>query len=194
MDSEITIRTAAIEDAQALLDIYAYYVEETAITYEYDVPSLAEFESRIAHTLEEYPYLVAEMDGKIVGYSYAGAFHPRAAYHWGAEMTVYLDHTVRGHQIGAKLYSLVEEILKAQGVIKTIALITPPPSEEEKKIYNSVAFHEKMGYQMLGCMNYAGYKFNRWYQVVVMEKMIGIPEEHMQPIKTFDEVRNLFAL
>lgn len=90
MDSEITIRTAAIEDAQALLDIYAYYVEETAITYEYDVPSLAEFESRIAHTLEKYPYLVAEMDGKIVGYSYAGAFHPRAAYHWGAEMTVYL--------------------------------------------------------------------------------------------------------
>ena len=174
MDSEIIIRTAAIEDAQALLDIYAYYVEETAITYEYDVPSLAEFESRIAHTLEKYPYLVAEMDGKIVGYSYAGAFHPRAAYHWGAEMTVYLDHTVRGHQIGAKLYSLVEEILKAQGVIKTIALITPPPSEEEKKIYNSVAFHEKMGYQMLGCMDYAGYKFDRWYQVVVMEKMIGL--------------------
>ena len=63
MDSEITIRTAAIEDAQALLDIYAYYVEETAITYEYDVPSLAEFKSRIAHTLERYPYLVAEMDG-----------------------------------------------------------------------------------------------------------------------------------
>lgn len=194
MDSEIIIRTAAIEDAQALLEIYAYYVEETAITYEYDVPSLAEFESRIAHTLEKYPYLVAEMDGKIVGYSYAGAFHPRAAYHWGAEMTVYLDHTVRGHQIGAKLYSLVEEILKAQGVIKTIALITPPPSEEEKKIYNSVAFHEKMGYQKLGCMDYAGYKFDRWYQVVVMEKMIGIPTEHMKTIKTFDEVRSLFSL
>lgn len=194
MDSEIIIRTAAIEDAQALLDIYAYYVEETAITYEYDVPSLTEFKSRIAHTLEKYPYLVAEMDGKIVGYSYAGAFHPRAAYHWGAEMTVYLDHTVRGRQIGAKLYSLVEEILKAQGVIKTIALITPPPSEEEKKIYNSVAFHEKMGYQMLGCMDYAGYKFDRWYQVVVMEKMIGTPTEHMKTIKTFDEVRSLFSL
>ncbi len=194
MDSEIIIRTAAIEDAQALLDIYAYYVEETAITYEYDVPSLAEFKSRIAHTLEKYPYLVAEMDGEIVGYSYAGAFHPRAAYHWGAEMTVYLDHTVRGHQIGAKLYSLVEEILKVQGVIKTIALITPPPNEEEKKIYNSVAFHEKMGYQMLGRMDYAGYKFDRWYQVVVMEKMIGMPTEHMKPIKTFDEVRALFSL
>ena len=194
MDSEIIIRTAAIEDAQALLDIYAYYVEETAITYEYDVPSLAEFKSRIAHTLEKYPYLVAEMDGEIVGYSYAGAFHPRAAYHWGAEMTVYLDHTVRGHQIGAKLYSLVEEILKVQGVIKTIALITPPPNEEEKKIYNSVAFHEKMGYQMLGRMDYAGYKFDRWYQVVVMEKMIGMPTEHMKPIKTFDEVRTLFSL
>ena len=194
MDTEITIRTATIEDAQALLDIYAYYVEETAITYEYDVPSLMEFKSRIAHTLEQYPYLVAELDGRIVGYSYAGAFHPRAAYRWGAEMTVYLDHTVRGHHIGVKLYSLVEEILKAQGVIKTIALITPPPSEEEKKIYNSVAFHEKMGYRLVGCLDYSGYKFDRWYQTVFMEKIIGTPTEHMQPIKTFDEVRGLFSL
>ena len=194
MDSEITIRTATIEDAPALLGIYAYYVEETAITYEYEVPSLAEFKSRIAHTLEKYPYLVAELDGKIVGYSYAGTFHPRVAYHWGAEMTVYLDHTVRGHHIGVKLYSLVEEILKAQGVIKTIALITPPPSEEEKKIYNSVAFHEKMGYRMAGCLNYSGYKFDRWYQTVFMEKIIGTPTEHMQPIKTFEEVRALFSL
>ena len=194
MDTEITIRTATIEDAQALLDIYAYYVEETAITYEYDVPSLMEFKSRIAHTLEQYPYLVAELDGRIVGYSYAGAFHPRAAYRWGAEMTVYLDHTVRGHHIGVNLYSLVEEILKAQGVIKTIALITPPPSEEEKKIYNSVAFHEKMGYRLVGCLDYSGYKFDRWYQIVFMEKIIGTPTEHMQPIKTFDEVRGLFSL
>lgn len=80
MKPEIKIRVAAVEDAQALLDIYGYYVEKTAITYEYEVPSLAEFRNRILHVLENYPYLVAEVNGKIVGYAYAGRFHSRAAY------------------------------------------------------------------------------------------------------------------
>ena len=71
------IRMAGLEDAAALLAIYAPYVRETAITFEYDVPSEKEFAGRIAHTLEKFPYLVAENDGEIVGYAYAGAFHPR---------------------------------------------------------------------------------------------------------------------
>ena len=91
MEQKIIIRAAKPEDAQALLDIYGYYVEKTAITYEYEIPTLDEFKKRIIHTLESYPYLVAEADGKIVGYAYAGFFRTRAAYGWDAELTVYID-------------------------------------------------------------------------------------------------------
>ena len=94
------IRMAGLEDAAALLAIYAPYVRETAITFEYDVPSEKEFAGRIAHTLEKFPYLVAENDGEIVGYAYAGAFHPRAAYQWCAEMSVYVKRDARRMGVG----------------------------------------------------------------------------------------------
>ena len=80
----VLIRDAVPQDAGALLEIYRWYVERTAITYEYDVPTEAEFRQRIENTLQRYPYLVAERDGRILGYAYAGAFHPRAAYAWCA--------------------------------------------------------------------------------------------------------------
>ena len=89
--SGIRIREAAVEDAARLLEIYAYYVEKTAITFEYDVPSLKEFRGRIAHIKERYPYLVIERDGVIEGYAYAGVFKDRAAYDRSCEMTIYLD-------------------------------------------------------------------------------------------------------
>lgn len=91
--NNIRIRTARPEDAIELLEIYAPYVRETAVTYEYTVPSKEEFASRIRHTMEKYPYLVAEKDGEILGYAYAGAFHPRAAYAWDAEMSIYIKKT-----------------------------------------------------------------------------------------------------
>lgn len=166
IESEVLIRTARVEDAERLLEIYGYYVEHTAITYEYDVPELADFGQRIAHTLERYPYLVAERDGEVIGYAYAGAYHPRIAYSWDAELTI----------------------------VKAIALITAPPTVEERKIYPSMHFHEKMGYHMIGRIEKSGYKFNRWYDTMLMDKMIGEPKEDMEEIKTFDEVRAEFQL
>lgn len=92
---EPVIRTAAAEDAAALLNIYAWYVEHTAITFEYTVPSPAEFRRRISRTLEAYPWLCAEQDGKLLGYAYAGPFAERAAYGWAAEVSIYLAREVR---------------------------------------------------------------------------------------------------
>ena len=86
----IIIRTATVSDATVILDIYGYYVANTAISMEYDVPSLAEFEKRIENTLGNYPYLVAEQNGKIIGYAYAGKFHPRAAFYRSAEVSIYI--------------------------------------------------------------------------------------------------------
>ena len=84
----LIVRPAAPEDAAALLEIYAPYVEKTAVTFEYAVPSAEAFAGRVARTLERYPYLAAEAEGRILGYAYAGPFKERAAYDWAVETTV----------------------------------------------------------------------------------------------------------
>lgn len=98
--NDITIRTASEKDAASLLEIYAYYVSNTAVTFEYDVPSQEDFRDRIACTLNKYPYLVAEIDGEIVGYSYAGSFNSRAAYEHSAEVSVYVRRDRKKQGIG----------------------------------------------------------------------------------------------
>ena len=103
-ENDVSVRDATMEDAGRILEIYAYYVEKTAITFEYEVPSLEEFKSRMRKTMEKYPYLVIEKDGKIEGYAYAGAFNTRAAYDWASEMTIYLSHDARKCGLGRKLY------------------------------------------------------------------------------------------
>ena len=105
---DIKIRTATVEDAEKLLEIYAYYIKNTAVTFEYEVPSVEEFRERISHILEHYPYFVAENKGEIIGYSYAGRFHPRAAFGWDVEMNVYLNKKLRREVLGRMLYDLME--------------------------------------------------------------------------------------
>ena len=192
--ADVTIRAAVIEDAPALLDIYGYYVEHTAITYEYDVPALSDFQDRIRHTLEKYPYLVAQKEDHIIGYAYASAYHPRAAYGWNAEMTVYLDHNERGHRVGQKLYTLLEQLLQEQGIVNALALITPPMTEEDETVYASMHFHEKMGYELAGRIKNSGYKFDRWFDTVTMQKQLNTPENSMNSIKSFEEVRAKYGL
>ena len=91
------IRRVTEDDAERLLKIYAYYVENTAISFEYETPNLNEFRNRIAHTIKKYPYLVIEADGVIQGYAYAGIFKGRAAYDHCCEVTIYLDRDSKGN-------------------------------------------------------------------------------------------------
>ena len=93
--STVLIRDAKLSDAPRLLEIYSYYVKNTAITFEYNVPSLEEFRHRMKNITLRYPYIVLEADGKVMGYAYAGSFIGRAAYDWSCEMTVYLDRTAK---------------------------------------------------------------------------------------------------
>lgn len=171
--SGIRIREAAVEDAARLLEIYAYYVEKTAITFEYDVPSLEEFRGRIRHIKERYPYLVIERNGVIEGYAYAGVFKDRAAYDRSCEMTIYLDRGAVGGGLGRKLYEALEEALKAQGMLNLYACIGYPDEPDEYLDYNSAQFHEHLGYRTVGTFHQCGYKFGRWYSMIWMEKMIG---------------------
>lgn len=174
----ISIRIATEDDAEELLAIYAPYVEQTAITFEYDVPSEDEFRKRISHTLEKYPYLVAEENGKIAGYAYAGPFKERAAYDWSVETSIYVDMTKKRKGIGRLLYDRLEEILKKQGILNVNACIGYPQIDDEYLTKDSMHFHERLGYHMVGTFHQCGYKFGRWYDMVWMEKFIG--EHSMQ--------------
>lgn len=170
---EVKIRTATENDAEALLKIYEPYVRETAITFEYEVPSAEEFRSRICNTLLKYPYLVAEQNGEILGYAYAGPFHDRPAYDWAVETSIYVDCDRKRMGIGKKLHNALEEELKERGFLNMNACIAYPETKDEHLDKNSAEFHAHLGYRMVGEFHKCGYKFNRWYNMVWMEKLIG---------------------
>ena len=131
METNITVRNAKLSAAPRILDIYTYYVENTVITFEYDVPSLEEFENRMIDIMKKYPYLVIERDGRIEGYAYAHAFVGRAAYNWASELTIYLDHNAKKCGLGRKLYEALAERLKDMGVLNLYACIGYPKVEDE---------------------------------------------------------------
>ena len=191
--TQILLRTARPSDAARLVEIYAPYVTDTAITFEYEVPSVEEFRSRIEKTLEKYPYIVAEQNGRILGYTYASAFARRAAYNWSVELSIYLDMEIRRQGIGGRLYQAMEEILKEMHILNMNACISWPKAEDEYLTKNSVQFHEHMGFRLAGELHDSGYKFGRWYNVVWMEKMIGDHPENPKPVRTFPEIREKFT-
>ena len=185
---DLIVRAAAPEDAAALLEIYAPYVEKTAITFEYAVPSPEEFAGRIARTLERYPYLAAEAEGRIMGYAYAGPFKERAAYDWAVETTVYVREEAKRQGVGRTLYAALERCLAAQGVLNLNACVACPEREDEYLTRDSVDFHRRMGYRLAGEFRQCGCKFGRWYNMVWMEKHIGLHPADPPPVKPFSEV------
>ena len=267
---ERTFRVARPEDAEALLAIYAPYVEETAITFEYEVPSVEAFRARIAHTLATYPYIVAveeqeanagtahvdgasvscidraeanadtaHVDGasvssapasgagagdvtgthrtseRIIGYAYVGRLHERAAYDWSVETSIYVDRRARKHGLGRQLYERLEATLRAMNIISVNACIAYPGTmntvaaadrlqdahigigdpntadrarkdpregsadsgadigEDPYLNTNSPDFHAHLGYQLVGHFHACAYKFDRWYDMIWMEKWIA---------------------
>ena len=265
---ERTFRVARPEDAEALLAIYAPYVEETAITFEYEVPSVEAFRARIVHTLATYPYIVAveEQEGNagtgrvdgasascldraeanagtahvdgasassapasgagevteahrtsehIIGYAYVGRLHERAAYDWSVETSIYVDRRARKHGLGRQLYERLEAILRAMNIISVNACIAYPGTmntlaaadrlqdahigigdpntadrarkdpregsadsgadigEDPYLNTNSPDFHAHLGYQLVGHFHACAYKFDRWYDMIWMEKWIA---------------------
>lgn len=188
--SECKIRTALPEDAGKLLAIYAPYVEKTAITFEFEVPSLEEFRGRIEKTLEKYPYYVAVEGTEIVGYAYAGEFKGRAAYDWAVETSIYIREDKKHCGIGRKLYEALEETLGRQGILNVNACIAYPRQEDDPYLTkDSVAFHERQGYKMAGRFHACGYKCGRWYDMVWMEKQIGEHEIPPKKVIWFSKMR-----
>ncbi len=184
---KIMIRNAVPEDAEEILRIYAYYVEHTAITFEYTVPTVEEFRERIRHTLEKYPYIVAVENDKIVGYAYTGPFRVRIAYAWNVETTVYVDREKQGQGIGRLLYEALEEASKKQHILNMNACIAVPVQEDEYLTDESEQFHAHLGYEMVGKFHASGFKFGRWYDMIWMEKHIGEHTTDPQPVIPYPE-------
>lgn len=191
MENQVKLRIATAQDAAALLDIYAPYIENTAITFEYTVPSVQEFERRISNTLQTYPYLVAEIDKEIVGYTYAGPFRERSAYNWAVEVSIYVKKTAKKMGIGKKLYQTLETILNLQKISNLYACIADTDEENPYLTKDSILFHQRVGYCQVGKCTQCGYKFHRWYDIVWMEKHIQSHTVPPENIKTFEEIREM---
>ena len=194
-EKEIIIRIVTPDDAQELLDIYTPYVLHTAITFEYQPPTVEEFAQRIRKTLTRFPYLAAvqKQDGKILGYAYAGTFHDREAYDWAVETSIYVHPDCKRAGVGRKLYQALEDVLREQGILNLNACIAYPQTEDEFLTLDSVHFHTHLGYRMVGRFSQCGYKFNRWYDMVWMEKHIGPHLQNQPPVRSFDQVRTVIA-
>lgn len=192
-DAELTVRVARLEDAPRCHEIYAPYVCDTAITFEYEPPTLDEFRSRMERTLERYPYLVAERadaDGgtRIVGYVYASPFKARPAYDWAVETSIYVDRAARRSGVGRALHDALEEALRRQGILNMEACIATTDVEDEHLTNGSWRFHEHMGYRLVGEFLQCGYKYHRWYNMIWMEKHIAPHLDDQPPVVPFPQV------
>jgi len=183
------IRIATESDVPEILAIYAPYIENTTITFEYDVPCRREFMQRFLGITAQFPWLVWEEQGKILGYAYAAPPYTRAAYRWCAEPSVYLKPEARGRGIGSKLYAALEEILKIQGYQVLYALITQENAP-------SLAFHRKLGYGIRVLFPDCGFKFGRWLGVYWLEKRlisVEIPKSFPTPFSQLRQDEQRFS-
>ena len=154
----VTLRPVTAADAAAIQAIYAPYVADTAISLEDDPPDVETMAGRIAAHVPAYPYLVAESDGGIAGYAYAAPFHPRSAYRFTAEVTVYCDTRQQRRGTGRMLYAAILKSLQDMGMHRAVALITLPNDA-------SCGLHAAFGFHQAGVLSEAGWKFGRWHDV-----------------------------
>lgn len=172
MKTELKIREATIDDAQRLLEIYTPYIKETAVTFEYAVPDVDEFRERIKNIKEKYPYLLCEKDGIVVGYVYASAYSKREAYNWTVGTSIYVDKSCRRMGVGSLLYKHLEEELKKKGIENLLAGVAYCEREDPYLTKDSYKFHLREGYEKVGHLKGVGKKFDRYYDLLWMQKKI----------------------
>lgn len=182
-DTNATIRFATTDDAVAICEIYAPYVLNTAITFDTCPPTPDEMREKIAATLLARPFLVAETTEmhEILGYAYASAFRPREAYIHAVETSIYLRPEAKGFGLGRRLYSALEEILRLQNITTANACISFLEQADAFAPDTSRLFHERMGYVFCGCIPNCGRKFDRWFDIIWMQKNLASPTANPEP-------------
>ena len=162
------IRLARESDAPAIRDIYAPIVARTAISFETEPPSAGEMRGRIAKTLPDFPWLIREDGGAVLGYAYAGQHRTRAAYRWSVDVTIYVAEDARRSGVGRSLYEPLLAMLARQGFQAAFAGITLPNA-------GSVGLHEAVGFTFVGSFREVGFKLGAWHDVGWWQRPLGPP-------------------
>ena len=188
--NNVILRMACMEDAQNLLDIYAPYIENTAVTSEEAVPSLEEFKSRMADALRRHPYIVCVIDGEIVGYAYGHSYRSRSSYRWGAELSVYVADNCKSSSVGVALYSALIAILRLQGYQTAYGIVILPNLPSQR-------LHEYLGFSAKGILTNACCKLGRWHDIITYENHLGAFFENppeIVPVSDLDDwdMREIF--
>lgn len=168
----LSIREVQTDDAPGLAEIYSYYVDKTAVSFEYDAPTSEEFVKRINKTIQKFPYLVCVDGDKVVGYAYAGTYSGRKAYDWTVTTSIYVDKDYRRKGIGSLLYDELEKRLKEQGIVNLLAGVASCDEEDEYLTHDSSKFHLQKGYTQVALMKSVGKKFDRWYDLIWFQKKL----------------------
>jgi L-amino acid N-acyltransferase YncA len=177
------IRLAKEHDSEALLEIYGPFIKNTAVTFEYEVPTDIEFGKRIKSVLERHPWLVCEIDGEVIGYAYASKHRERAAYQWSVDVTVYIRPEYHRKCIATALYTALTGLLKLQGYYNAYAGIALPNVK-------SVGFHESFGFKPIGIYHNVGYKLDKWHDVGWFALNISECSKPPEPPKTINQIKD----
>lgn len=176
----IKLRVARGEDAEGILAIFAPYVGEANVTFDYEVDEAEIFCRQIEELLDEYPWLVAEDDGKVIGYAYAKQHRERTAYQWCAESTVFFHQDYQGQGIAKELYEALLQVLTKQNYINLYAGIAQPNE-------GSTMFHVKMGFTPVGVYKKVGFKNDQWYDVLWVHRILVKHPTPPQPVVKFSD-------
>jgi L-amino acid N-acyltransferase YncA len=180
---EKRIRSIAPGDAQAVADIYAPFVTDSATSFEAVAPDAAEIRKRILELTPRHPWLVFEAGGNVLGYAYASQHRSRHAYQWSTDVSVYIHESARKQRVGRALYTALFDLLRRQGYFNAYAGITLPNP-------GSVRLHETMGFSTVGVYSRVGFKFGRWHDVVWLQLRLSDkpePAEPSSPEKLFED-------
>ena len=186
MEEAVCVRAAAPEDAEQLLEIYTPFVISedcrlSNVSFELAAPDVEEFRQRIQDISKQFPYLVGEVNGQILGYVYCHPYRERLAYQWAVEVTIYLAPAGQGKGLGRLLYETMEKLLCLQGVTMAYSCITVGND-------HSIKMHEALGYRLIGTFTNSGYKNGQWLDTVWLEKQLQPCPKQPDNIKSWWEL------
>jgi L-amino acid N-acyltransferase YncA len=177
------IRVAGVDDAQRIAEIYAPAVVDRVTSFELVAPSAEEMGSRLTRVLAHYPWLVCELDGKVIGYAYASTHNERAAYRWSVDVAVYVGGEVHRRGVGTALYASLFDVLALQRIRNVYAGITLPNAASE-------GLHSRAGFRLVGTYHHVGYKFGAWHDVAWFERAILPAVANPPEPLSFSEIRD----
>ncbi|SFR37884.1 GNAT family N-acetyltransferase [Halogeometricum limi] len=183
-DDSVDVRPIEPGDADPVRDIYAPFVRETPVTFSTEVPSAEKMREKVRRKLasDRYPWYVAESEGRVVGYAYAGTLRERDAYQWAVEVSVYVDPSAQRGGIGGTLYDRLFDTLREQGYVAAYAALAMPNPD-------SATFHEAMGFEHVGTFPDAGFKLGAWHDIEWYRKRLRDPPnapESPRPVSAAD--------